>query len=127
MSSTYAAPAESAMKEALQAYIDHFNAGDLDALISLFADDASVEDPVGSPAKRGLAEIRAFYDESIKTGAKLALSAPIRGSHADAAAMAFEARIGALTIRVIDVMTFDSSGKIASMKAYFGQGDFVQG
>jgi steroid delta-isomerase len=120
-------PSETDMKAALQAYLDHFNAGDVDALISLFAEGATVEDPVGAPAHVGKAAIRAFYVDAMKNGAKLSLSAPIRGSHGPAAAMAFEAKIGMLTVRIIDVMTFDESGKFTSMKAYFGPSDFIQG
>jgi steroid delta-isomerase len=120
-------PTEATMKAALQAYIDHFNAGDADGLTSLFADDAIVEDPYGTPPHAGKAAIHAFYVDAMKNGAKLVLSAPIRGSHSTAAAMAFEARIGALTVRIIDVMTFDEAGKFTSMKAFFGPSDFIQG
>ena len=120
-------PSEATMKAALQAYIDHFNAGDADGLTSLFADDAIVEDPLGTPPHKGKDAIHAFYVDAMKNGAKLALSAPIRGSHSNAAAMAFEARVGSLTVRIIDVMTFDETGKFTTMKAYFGPSDFIQG
>jgi steroid delta-isomerase len=120
-------PTEQVMKSALQAYLDAFNSGSAEAVTALYAADATVEDPVGSPPKRGRAEILAFYTHSIATGAKLALDAPIRGSHGNAAAMAFTARIGPITVRVIDVMTFDESGKFTSMRAYFGPGDLIRG
>ena len=45
----------------------------------------------------------------------------------NAAAMAFSARVGPLTVRVIDVMTFDEACKFTSMKAYFGPSDLQQG
>jgi steroid Delta-isomerase len=96
-------------------------------VVALYAEDATVEDPVGSPVKRGKAEIHAFYTHSIATGAKLALDAPIRGSHGNSAAMAFTARIGPVTVRVIDIMTFNEAGKVTSMKAYFGPADILQG
>jgi steroid delta-isomerase len=118
---------ERAAKDALQAYIDTFNAGSAAAVTALYAQNATIEDPVGSPLKRGKEEILAFYTASIATGAKLSLDAPIRGSHGNAAAMAFTAKIGSLTIRVIDVMTFDEAGKFASMKAYFGPMDMQPG
>lgn len=115
------------MKQAMQAYLDAFNRGDLDALMALYADDATVEDPVGSKPKQGREQIRAFYAMALKNGAQLALSAPIRGSQGDAAAMAFDVTIasphGRAVIRVIDVMTFDLEGRFASMKAYWSQGD----
>jgi steroid delta-isomerase len=121
-------PSQEAMKAAMQAYIDAFNSGSVEAVLALYAaEGATVEDPVGSPLKRGKAQIQAFYAHSIATGAKLSLDAPIRGSHANSAAMAFSARIGALTVRVIDVMEFDEAGKFTSMKAYFGPGDLLQG
>ncbi len=120
-------PSQETMKAAMQAYIDAFNSGSAEAVVALYAEDATVEDPVGSPVKRGKAEIRAFYTHSIATGAKLALDAPVRGSHGNAAAMAFSARIGPVTVRVIDIMTFDEAGKFTSMKAYFGPGDILQG
>ena len=65
------------------------------------------------------------------TGARLKLAAPIRASHGDSAAMAFEVRLtldqGPMLIRVIDVMTFNDEGKFASMKAYWGPGDMISG
>jgi steroid Delta-isomerase len=120
-------PTEQVMKAAMQAYLDAFNGGSAEAVAALYAADATVEDPVGSPLKRGRAEIQAFYTHSIATGAKLSLDVPIRGSHGNAAAMAFTARIGPMTVRVIDVMTFDDSGKITTMRAYFGPGDLIRG
>jgi steroid Delta-isomerase len=120
-------PSQETMKAAMQAYIDAFNSGSADNVVALYAPDATVEDPVGSPVKRGHAQIRAFYTHSIATGAKLALDAPIRGSHSNCAAMAFSARIGPLTVRVIDIMSFDEQGKVTSMQAYFGPGDIQQG
>jgi steroid delta-isomerase len=119
-------PSQETMKAAMQAYIDAFNSGNPAAVVALYAADATVEDPVGAPLKRGHAEIGAFYTHSIATGAKLSLDAPIRGSHGNSAAMAFSAKIGPVTVRVIDVMTFDEAGKFTSMKAYFGPGDILQ-
>lgn len=118
---------EQTMKKAMQAYIDHFNRDDLDGIVGLYADDATVEDPVGSPIKFGKSSIREFYAMALKTGARLALAAPIRGSHGNAAAMAFDVNLtmpaGRMTIRVIDVMTFNDAGKFSSMRAFWGPGD----
>jgi steroid delta-isomerase len=114
------------MKAAMQAYIDAFNSGSAEAVAALYAEDSTVEDPVGSPPKKGKAAILEFYRRSIATGAKLSLDSPVRGSHGNAAAMAFTARIGPVTVRVIDVMTFDEAGKFTSMKAYFAPDDIIQ-
>ena len=118
---------EQLMKQAMQAYIDRFNQDDLEGVVGLYADDATVEDPVGSPVKAGKAAIRDFYKYAMTTGARLALAAPIRASHGDSAAMAFDVKLqyqgSRMTIRVIDVMSFDAAGKFKSMRAYWGPSD----
>ncbi|WP_206675541.1 steroid Delta-isomerase [Solimonas terrae] len=118
---------EKVMKAAMQAYVDGFNRADPAAVAALFADDATIEDPVGSPLKTGKAEISKFYEFSMKTGARLKLAAPIRGSHGNSAAMAFDVELkmpeGQAVIRVIDVMTFNEAGQFTSMRAFWGPGD----
>lgn len=118
---------EQKMKQAMQAYIDRYNADDLEGVVGLYADDATVEDPVGTPLKQGKAAIRDFYAYAMKTGARLALAAPIRGSHGDSAAMAFDVTLnmpeGRMIIRVIDVMSFDAEGRFKTMRAFWGPGD----
>src|SRR5262245_5859334 len=119
-------PASTTMKNAMRAYIEAFNSGSAEAVAALYADDATVEDPVGTPARHGRTAILEFYRGTIATGAKLALDGPVRGSHGNAAAMAFTATIGPVTVRVIDVMTFDENGRFTSMKAYFAPDDITQ-
>lgn len=119
------------MKQAMQAYIDAFNRVDPDAIVALYAQDASVEDPVGTTPKVGSKAIADFYAYAIKSGAKLKLAAPIRGSHGNSAAMAFDVelnmpqgdKLARAVIRVIDVMTFDEAGKFSSMRAFWGSSD----
>ena len=119
-------PDQSAMKAVLQAYIDGFNEGDADAIMDLFAADAVVEDPVGSPLK-SRSEFDAFVRQGVTFGARLALAAPIRGSHGNHAAMAFTVtfRQGGrcITTNSVDVMTFDDAGKITRMEGYWGPDD----
>ncbi len=118
---------ENQMRAAMQEYIDAFNRVDVEGIIALYADDASVEDPVGTEPKVGIEAISEFYRMAIKTGAKLKLSAPIRASHGNAAAMAFEVHLdlgeGPVVISVIDVMSFNARGQFSSMKAYWGPQD----
>ena len=118
---------EQQMKQAMQAYIDAFNRSDAAGIVALYADDATVEDPVGSPPMQGREAIEKFYTMGIATGAKLKLAAPVRGSHGNSAAMAFDVELkmpqGPALIRVIDVMTFDDSGRFTSMRAFWGPGD----
>lgn len=115
-------PSEAHMKATLQEYVDALNRGDLDAVMALYDDEATVEDPVGTPVRKGHAEIAALYQQALDAGFKLKLVAPIRASHGDAAAMAFDST-GSVTVRVIDVMRFNPDGKIRSMQAFWGPGD----
>ena len=66
-------PSQAEMKAALQAYIDGFNADDADAIMALFADDAVIEDPVGSPLKS-----RAEFDAFIRQGGEVPRQAQAR-------------------------------------------------
>jgi len=114
------------MKAALQAYIDGFNANDADAIMALFAENAVIEDPVGSPLK-SRAEFDAFIRQGVKFGARLALAAPIRGSHANHAAMVFTVTFVQNGVRYTtnstDVMAFDATGRIVRMDGFWGPSD----
>lgn len=119
---------EDKMKAVLQLYVDSFNKGDAETIISLFAEDAKVEDPVGGgKVIEGKKDIALFFQKVVKLIKKIELDTPIRGSQGLAAAMAFTLhmeRKGKKTIiQVIDVMTFNESGEITEMKAYFGPSD----
>jgi steroid delta-isomerase len=123
-------PTQAQMKATLQAYIDGFNADDADAIMALFADDAVIEDPVGSPLK-SRAEFDAFIRQGVKFGARLKLAAPIRGSYGNHAAMVFTVTFVQDGVRYttnsMDVMTFDAAGKITRMEGYWGPGDVAVG
>jgi steroid delta-isomerase len=123
-------PSQAEMKAALQAYIDGFNAGDPHAIMALFADDAVIEDPVGSPPK-SRAEFETFIRQGVKFGARLKLAAPIRGSHGNHAAMVFTVTFVQNEVRYTtnstDVMTFDAAGKVTRMEGYWGPGDVAVG
>jgi steroid delta-isomerase len=124
-------PGTDAMKAAMQAYVDRFNAGDLEGVLALYADNASAEDPVGTSFHQGKEALRKFYATAIETGGRLELVAPMRGSQSNFAAMAFDVKLklpsGPATVRVIDVMSFDEEGKISSMRAFWGPDDYIAG
>lgn len=124
-------PTQTEMKAVLQQYVDGFNRVDSESVISLFADDARIEDPVGGgKIVEGKEAITSFYQETVTSNSKLELVAPIRGSHGNSAAMAFNVNVDAdgkkLQIHVIDIMTFNDAGKIVDMKAYWGPEDMKQ-
>ena len=82
---------ETQMKSALQKYLDGFNQNDPESIISLFSDDATIEDPVGGGQMvEGKEEIAAFYKRGVPQVEKLQLDTPIRGSYGRAAAIKAE-------------------------------------
>jgi len=109
---------------AVNGYIDGFSQGSADAIMALYADECSVEDPVGTPLKNGRDEVRAFYEASMTTGAQLSLEGPIRVAGKEAA-FPFKAVVTlgdtTMEIHVIDVMEFNEDGKIIKMRAFFGE------
>ncbi|MEU5882155.1 nuclear transport factor 2 family protein [Spirillospora sp. NPDC047279] len=121
-------PTQEQMKAVLQAYVDGFDAADPGAVSGLFADDAVIEDPVGTPPIQGRAAIDEFYVNAMAVGTKLTLDGPIRGSHGDKAAMAFTVEVPAMGMRIhaIDVMTFGEDGKVTRMEALWGPDDIEQ-
>lgn len=119
-------PSQAAMKSALQAYVDAMNRGDVAGLLALFAPDATIEDPVGTPA-RGGAELAGWFWASVAVGASLRIAAPSRGSWANEAALIFEVEYNAdgrrLRVHTLDVCTFDTDGRITQMRAFWGPED----
>lgn len=122
-------PQEDVIKNVMKQYIDRFNQDDVEGVLSLFGEEATVEDPVGSPAVEGKSAIAEFYKKVVNGNTRIRLEGPIRGSHSNSGAMALQITTSAegktISIPVIEVMTFDEQGSIASMKAYWGPGDMV--
>ena len=108
---------------AVNTYLASFEKKDLEAIINLYAEDCWVEDPIGSEKKIGHDALREFYQIGIDMGAKGTLESEIRVA-GNEAAFAFRIELdtgnGIMTIRPIDVMTFNDDGKITSMRAFFG-------
>jgi steroid Delta-isomerase len=121
-------PAPEQMEAAVHAYVEAFAKGDPEMAVAIFAEDAVIEDPVGTPLKRGHEEIRAFYVASMATGAKLVLDGPIRIA-SDHAAFAFHVPLHFdgkdMEIHVIDTFAFNSEGKVREMRAFFGPGNMI--
>lgn len=119
-------PSPEQMKAAVHAYVAAFDAGDPAMAAAIFADDAVIEDPIGSAPKVGMAAILEFYTASMATGAKLHLAGPIRVAAAHAA-FTMQVRLSwdgkDMAIDVIDTFAFDDAGKVREMKAYFGPGN----
>jgi len=114
---------EATVHRTIDRYLASCSACDADAVMSLFAPGATIEDPVGSPIRRGHDEIRRFFVELWER----LTSIEMRPLHIEVvgneAAFSMEVRpvIGdqTMAMKAIDVMTFDDDARITSMRAYF--------
>ena len=111
------------MIAAVSGYLAAFEAGDADAVAGLYADNCTVEDPIGAPLHSGREAVRAFYAQSMATGAKLKLEGPPRIA-GDYAAFPFSVNLmmggSPKRIDVIDTFKFDDQGKVVEMRAFWG-------
>ena len=124
-------PDRDQMKSCVERYVACHAAGDVDGIMALFADNATVWDPVGSDPHSGRDAVRAFFQgtHDMVDRLDMELTGPIRAT-ADFAAfpMTATSHIGDfhLEIDIIDVMTFDDDAKIVEMRAYWDMKDARQ-
>ena len=129
--------------KAVNEYFEFFNNQDAEGIAQLYADNAKVTDPVGTPTKIGKEAILSFYKLAVKNGARLKRSGPIRVSQ-NFAAFAFTVSVGSMTsvdkdvavevelpkgsmiIDVIDTFKFNEEGQITEMNAYWGSSNITQ-
>jgi len=100
-------------------YIQAVTNQDVNLLREIYADDATVEDPVCIKPFRGIAGVVEFYTKGFRVGAKLELTGPVRCA-GNSAAFPFCCTAGNTKIQVIDVFEFNTAGKVVSMRAYWG-------
>jgi steroid delta-isomerase len=115
------------IREVIEAYVDRVAKGTTDEVLALYADGATVEDPVGTEVHSTPESIREFYSglEGLEQEGRV-LTARIAGGQA---AFLFELATKAgdktYTLSPIDVMTFDDDGLITSMRAFWGKEDMA--
>ena len=106
----------------VEAYVAAFAAGDPVAAAALFAPEATIEDPVGSPVVTGEA-VAALFRGAMARGLKLELTGPVRTA-GDSAAFPFRIHYPAgaerRTVEVIDTFRFDDHGRVIEMRAFWG-------
>jgi steroid Delta-isomerase len=114
-----------AITDTVNRYIEFVAKGSADDLVDLYADDATVEDPVGGEAYIGRQAIHGFYSavDGVQRECEL-VSLRVAGNEA-----AFQFRLTMtagehrMVIEPIDVMVFDDRGKVTAMKAYWSAAD----
>lgn len=121
-------PSAQDIADTVNRYISLVAKGSADDIAELYADDATVEDPVGGEVHIGRQAIRGFYAaiENAERECEL-VTLRVAGNEA-----AFQFRLtvkigdGGMVIEPIDVMAFDDEGKVAAMKAYWSADNVTQ-
>ncbi|CAB4706126.1 MAG: steroid delta-isomerase [Actinobacteria bacterium] len=117
------------IREVIERYVALVATGTAAEIQALYADGATVEDPVGSDVLTTPEQILAFYAtlEGLDQKTRL-IEARIAGGEA---AFHFEVATSAgdltYTLAPFDVMTFDDDAKITSMRAFWGESDMQVG
>jgi ketosteroid isomerase-like protein len=105
-------------------YLDAHASNDLEAVLSLFAEDATLEDPVGSPTIRGADAIRAFYSETHQANGPLVIErvgSVLEGGTERAAHVRarFASQPTSAGMDVIYSIQLDDDEKIVSLRAFY--------
>ncbi|OBG90800.1 steroid delta-isomerase [Mycobacterium sp. E3251] len=121
-------PSAQHITDTVNRYIELVAKGSADELVELYADDATVEDPVGGEVHIGRQAIHGFYSavNDVQRECEL-VTLRVAGNEA---AFHFRLTITAgehrMVIEPIDVMAFGEDGKVAHMKAYWSPADVTQ-
>jgi steroid delta-isomerase len=102
-------------------YPEMVTKGDVDGIMELYAENATIEDPIGSELRVGQDAVREFYKASAGT-ITMKVTGPVRVAGSEAATplvvlMGPEGEQRALDI--ISVMKFNDDGQITSMRAWW--------
>ena len=109
------------IRQVYERYPEMVTKGDVEGIVELYSDDATIEDPIGSELHRGRDAIRAFYKAAAGT-ITMKCTGPVRVAGNEAATplvvlIGPEGQQQALDI--ISAMVFDEKGKITSMRAFW--------
>lgn len=118
-------PSAEQIESVIHRYLELVATGTADDIAGLYADDATVQDPVGGEIHIGRQAIHDFY-KAIEGAPRETELLALRVAGQEAAFM-FAITVGAgehrIRIEPIDVMVFDPEGRIAAMKAYWSPAD----
>lgn len=111
-----------AIRTTVEQYLARF-ADDREGWLALWAPDATMEDPVGSPVRHGIDAIAEFYDQSQASADRVELRADgpviVLGHEASFRFFACPTLGGTpFSLPAIDVMTFDDDARITSQRAF---------
>lgn len=118
-------PSPEAIAETVNRYLSLVATGTADEIVTLYAADATVEDPIGSDIRRGHDAILGFY-AGFQNAKKDTELAEVRISGSEAAFfwhLTLDGGDSRTRISPISTMAFDEDAKITSMRAFWSPAD----
>jgi len=122
-------PSAELITQTVNRYLELVSNGTAEDIAELYAEDDTVEDPVGGGETHiGRQAILGFYKTIESVGREAELLALRVGGHEAAFMFALTVTMGDVKMRIepMDVMVFDGEGKITAMKAYWGPENVTQ-
>ncbi len=121
-------PSAEDITQAVNRYIETMAKGRADDLVDFFADDATLEDPVGGEVHIGRQAIHGFYAnvEDLNRESELVTLRVAGNEAAFLFRLTVDYRENRMRIEPIEVQVFDENTKITSMKAYWSPADVTQ-
>jgi len=124
-----ASSADGLIRATIERYQATFNSGDRDGWLALFTDDGELEDPAGSPPRRGRDDLAAFWDhihegkpDDAERTVRMVQGPLVCGLEA---AWAFELRIPhgerIGVVEIIDLAVFTNDGLIRRLRAFWSE------
>jgi len=118
-------PSPEAITETVNRYLALVATGTADDIVTLYAADATIEDPIGADIRRGHDAIRGFY-AGFQDAKKDTELTELRVSGSEAAFfwhLTLHAGDSRTRISPISTMSFDADAKITSMRAFWSPAD----
>jgi steroid Delta-isomerase len=118
-------PSQEAVAQTVNSYLEFVAKGATDDIVTLYAADGTIEDPVGSALQHGHDAIREFYT-AFQDVPKTTELAELRTADSEATFLwhlTLDTGDSRTRISPISLMTFDEDAKITSMRAFWSPSD----
>ena len=111
----------------VESYVEGWRSSNREAWLSLFADDAVLVDPAGSPPIEGKEAIAGFWDKTHSLGMKLNPQVSRIVVCGAEAMLVFRMTATApdgsvMSLDVCDLFSFDEQGRIRQLRAFWDKG-----
>ena len=107
----------------VETYMQAMSTKDYEQVLALYAEDATLEDPVGSDVLQGNAAISEFYNRLGDTEITCSTTGPVRYANREIM-FPFECVMksadGTMTIAIIDHFVLNDDNKVVAMRAFWG-------